>query len=245
MNMLLFTEDDLIAPGIARVGGRRFRQLTEVIKAEPGKFCKAGILRGGTGRAELLRLDGETAEFALHLDEEPPPPLAVTLVAALPRPLTFSKVIHGAVTAGVKRICFIHSSKVEKSYWQSSRIVPAEVEEAVTLALEQCADTMPPEITFHPRFKPFVEDLLPDLAAGKTALLGSPGAADPVPVGAARRGGVLLAVGPEGGFSEYEESRLTEAGLRPVTLGARILRTEFAVASLLALLGAEPDKERI
>ena len=55
---------------------------------------------------------------------------------------------------------------------------------------------------------------------------------------------MLLAVGPEGGFSEYEESRFEEAGLRPVSLGARILRTEFAVASLLALLGAEPGDAR-
>ena len=241
MNMLLFTEADLAAPGIARVTGRRFRQLIEVIRAEPGKMCKAGMLRGSVGRAELLRIDGESAEFALRLDAAPPAPLAVTLVAALPRPLTFAKLIHGAVTAGVKRICFIHSSKVEKSYWQSSRIAPDEVREAVVLALEQCCDTVPPEITFHPRFKPFVEELLPGLASGKRMLLGSPGASLPVPVGAARGGEVLLAVGPEGGFSEYEESRFVEAGATPVSLGARILRTEFAVASLLALLGAETD----
>ncbi|UJF35058.1 16S rRNA (uracil(1498)-N(3))-methyltransferase [Paenibacillus hexagrammi] len=39
---------------------------------------------------------------------------------------------------------------------------------------------------------------------------------------------VLLAVGPEGGFTEQEIKQAEEAGFRSVSLGARILRTETA-----------------
>ncbi|TXK84093.1 16S rRNA (uracil(1498)-N(3))-methyltransferase [Paenibacillus sp. N3.4] len=39
---------------------------------------------------------------------------------------------------------------------------------------------------------------------------------------------VLIAVGPEGGFTEQEIKQAEEAGFRSVSLGARILRTETA-----------------
>jgi len=39
---------------------------------------------------------------------------------------------------------------------------------------------------------------------------------------------VLVAIGPEGGFSQEETAQAEAAGFRPVTLGARILRSETA-----------------
>lgn len=43
-------------------------------------------------------------------------------------------------------------------------------------------------------------------------------------------------VGPEGGFAEEEISRLEQVGVRPATLGKRILRTETAPIAALAVL---------
>ena len=237
MNLLLFEPEDLLPDGTAAVSGRRLRQLREVIKAEPGKLCKAGILGGSVGRAELLEIDADRAVFRFEAQQEPPPPLAVTLLCALPRPLTFAKVIHSAVTCGVKDIRFFHSAKVEKSYWQSSKLDPAAIRHEAILALEQCGDTVMPEISFHRRFRIFVEDEIPGILPDNALrLFGSPGAAEAVPVGAAQRGPVALAVGPEGGFNGFEEQLLQNSGFRPVSLGRRILRSEFAVNSLLTLL---------
>jgi len=238
MNLLLFEPEDFLPDGTAVVSGRRFRQLREVIKAEPGKLCKAGVLGGRIGRAELLSIDPERAFFRFEEDREPPPPLEVTLLCALPRPPTFAKVIHSAVTCGVKKIHFFHSAKVEKSYWQSSRLAPEAIRAEVILALEQCADTVMPELCFHRRFRAFVEDEVPALIPnGAIRIFGAPGAREKVPVGAALRSHVVLAVGPEGGFNEFEENLLENSGFRGVTLGRRILRSEFAVNSILTLLG--------
>lgn len=238
MNLLLFEPEDFMPDGRAVISGRRLRQLRDVIKASPGKFCKAGVIGGKLGAAELLAIDDETAAFRFEARQEPPPPLNVTLLCALPRPLTFAKVIHSAVTCGVKNIHFFHSAKVEKSYWQSSRLASEAIREEVVLALEQCADTVMPELFFHRRFRTFVEDEVPKLAPeGAIGIFGSPGASERVPIGAARRGPVVLAVGPEGGFNEFEEGLWKEAGFQAVTLGRRILRSEFAVNSLLTLLG--------
>jgi 16S rRNA (uracil1498-N3)-methyltransferase len=47
---------------------------------------------------------------------------------------------------------------------------------------------------------------------------------------------VALLVGPEGGFSREEAEQALAAGFIPVTLGARILRTETAGLAVLAIL---------
>ena len=98
-------------------------------------------------------------------------------------------------------------------------------------------DTALPAIEQRKLFKPFVEDELPGLCANTTALVAHPmpdGAASPRP---AQPPG-LLAVGPEGGFTDYELARLQEAGCRPFSLGPRALRVEAAVPALLSRLCA-------
>jgi 16S rRNA (uracil1498-N3)-methyltransferase len=49
-------------------------------------------------------------------------------------------------------------------------------------------------------------------------------------------GGALFLSGPEGGLSDSEESAAVAAGFAPVTLGPRVLRSETAAITALALL---------
>jgi len=49
---------------------------------------------------------------------------------------------------------------------------------------------------------------------------------------------VVIAAGPEGGFSPGEEALLVAAGFAPVRLGPRVLRTETAALAALAALNA-------
>ncbi|MOA50698.1 16S ribosomal RNA methyltransferase RsmE [compost metagenome] len=84
------------------------------------------------------------------------------------------------------------------------------------------------------RFKPFVEDRLPALAAGSLGLVGHPGDYPACPRAVERP--VTLAIGPEGGWIPYEVEKLQAAGLQPVQLGERILRVETAVPVLLSRL---------
>jgi 16S rRNA (uracil1498-N3)-methyltransferase len=54
---------------------------------------------------------------------------------------------------------------------------------------------------------------------------------------------VVLAVGPEGGFSDEEVSAAVAVGWRPVGLGPRILRVETAALALAVLAGCVPARE--
>jgi 16S rRNA (uracil1498-N3)-methyltransferase len=47
---------------------------------------------------------------------------------------------------------------------------------------------------------------------------------------------VVLAVGPEGGFSPYEAGSFVKAGFKPVTLGDTVLRAESAVLYSIAIV---------
>ncbi len=232
MNLLLLAPADFIAPDTAVVRDRRLRQLNEVIHAEPGKLCKAGVLNGDRGRGEILAIDRERAVVRFLAETPPLAPSPVKLVCALPRPKSFTKVLHAAVENGVKELYFIQTFKVDKSYWSAPRLAEAALHEELLLALEQAGDTLMPQVHFFNRFKPFVEDVLPALTAGTTALFG-----DPAGVAAtATSGKITLAVGPEGGFTDYEKQKLIDVGFAPISLGERTLRTEFAVAELLAKL---------
>ena len=238
MNRLIVEPDDFIAPNRVRVTGRRARQLVEVIKVGVGTFCKAGVVDGKTGRAEVCEIapDGSVV-LELELDGVPPVPLDTVLAAALPRPQTFAKVLHIATTFGVKEIVFFHSFKVEKSYWQSPRIRPENFRSILLEALEQCGDTVLPRVSFCPQFRQFAETELPRLGAGREILIGHPeDRAGDAPSGLP----TALVIGPEGGFTEREVAALLQLpNSRLLSLGPRVLRTEYALA---ALLGKIPQK---
>lgn len=50
---------------------------------------------------------------------------------------------------------------------------------------------------------------------------------------------LLVLIGPEGGFTKEEIDRATEAGISPVSLGKRILRTETAGMAALSAIACE------
>jgi 16S rRNA (uracil1498-N3)-methyltransferase len=63
-----------------------------------------------------------------------------------------------------------------------------------------------------------------------------------LPVLVAEARSALVAIGPEGGFSEEEASVLERSGAHLISLGSRILRTETAgLVAFAALLYASGD----
>jgi RsmE family RNA methyltransferase len=135
---------------------------------------------------------------------------------------------------GVKRIVLMATWRVEKSFWESPVLRPEGLREQMILGLEQARDTVLPAVTLRRRFKPFVEDEVPDLIRDTRALLAHPLAAQPCP--RAVQGAVTLAVGPEGGFIPYEVEAFRARRFEVVSLGERSLRVEHAIPVLLGRL---------
>lgn len=234
MNLLLLLPGDLISPDRARLTGRRLQHVREVHRAVVGEDLTVGLLGGMMGWGRVLRLDDEGLELALSLDREPPPKLPLTLLIAVPRPKVLNRVVAAAASLGAARIVLLNAWKVEKAYWASPLMKPENLREQLLLGLEQAKDTVLPELRLARLFRPFVEDELPGLLGGGTGLLAHPGTGGAAPkvLGAP----ITLAIGPEGGWIEAEVRSLAKAGLRPLDLGPRILRTETALAALVGRL---------
>lgn len=234
MNLLLLEDADFVAADRVVLQGRRLKHLHEVHRAEAGDSLRVGRLGGLMGSGTLQALSAEQAEISVSFDQPPPAKLPLTLLLALPRPKMLRRVLQTVSAMGVPRLILLNSYRVEKSFWQTPFLEPAAIREQLILGLEQARDTVLPEIIIEKRFKPFVEDRLPALAAGSLGLVGHPGNFPACP--RAVEQAVTLAIGPEGGWIPYEVEKLQEAGLQPVQLGERILRVETAVTALLARL---------
>lgn len=234
MNLILLFNEDFIGDNRVRLVGRRLRHVLEVHRAATGDVLRVGRIGGMIGNGQVLRLDGDALEMEVGFAEPPPAPLPVTLLLALPRPKVLKRTLLAAASMGVKSIVLMNSFRVEKSFWKSPSVVGEKLREPLLLGLEQARDTVLPEILLRPLFKPFVEDELPGLSAGSTCLVAHPATTLKAPRNLARP--VTLAIGPEGGFINYEIDKLTEAGFLPFSLGERILRVETAVTAILARL---------
>ena len=234
MNLLLLEDADFIAPDRVVLRDRRLKHMQEVHRAVVGDSLRVGRIGGLMGNAELLRLENHEAELRVSLDSAPPAKLPLTLLLALPRPKMLRRVFQTVATMGVPKVILLNSYRVEKSFWQTPFLEPAAIREQLILGLEQARDSVLPEIIIEKRFKPFVEDRLPQLVEGTLGLVGHPGQFPACP--RAVQQPVTLAIGPEGGWIPYEIDLLNKSGLQPVQLGERILRVETAVTALLARL---------
>ena len=234
MNLLLLTPQDCPQANIAHLTGRRLQHVLEVHQAQVGQQLRVGMINGLMGTAEVLQLDKQSLQLRFELEQAPPAKLPLTLLLALPRPKMLKRIFQTVATMGVDRVVLMNSYRVEKSFWDSPFLQPHAIEEELILGLEQGKDTVLPQVMIEKRFKPFVEDRLPELSANSLRLVAHPIAEQSCPRDVQQA--VTLAIGCEGGFIPYEVNLLAQQGFMPVELGARILRVETAVTALIARL---------
>jgi 16S rRNA (uracil1498-N3)-methyltransferase len=206
----------------------------DVHRAQVGDELCVGLAGGRLGTGTVTTAGCSAIEMDVRLDREPPAPLPVTLILAMPRPKVLRRVIRSSTVLGVKRVVLLNAFRVEKSYWSSPALSSKTLREQMVLGLEQARDTVFPEVLLRPLFRPFAEDELPGLTRDTLALVAHPGASDACPRNAHQP--VTLAVGPEGGFIPYEIEKFIAAGFTAVSLGNRVLNIETAVSALLGRL---------
>lgn len=170
----------------------------------------------------------------------------VSLILALPRPLALSRLLPMIAQMGVHDLVLTSAAKVPKDYFGSHLFRnPMQIRSALIEGLCQASDVIIPRVTVTKRLKPFLEDDLdrmfpveeycrviahPKRKDGPKALKLSK-----VQFPKSKKRKMVIAVGPEGGWSEpYELDMFTRLGFQQVTLGPRILRSDVAVISLLS-----------
>ncbi len=236
MNLLLL-EPGEIAGDETVLTGRRAEHLLRVLGVAVGDTVRVGVIGGKLGSGRVLAADAGAVRLVVSLEREPAADLHLELILALPRPIMLQRILKQATVLGVRRFHLIRSRRVEKSFFHSPVLDPGKIRALLLEGLEQAMDTRLPEVTLHHQFRPFVEDVLPTLTG--RGLIAHPGVSDnltTLPVGHDPGESLLLAVGPEGGWSEYELERFVDAGFHPFSMGERILHVDTAVVALLAQL---------
>lgn len=234
MNLILFTASELKQGRYLKLSDHRYLHTRDTHRSTVGDRLRVGEINGLMGSAEILNIDAQSVVLDVSLDQDPPAKLPLTVILALPRPKMLRRIFRTVAELGIAELHIINSAKVEKSFWQSPALQADNIEGYLLDGLQQAKDTMLPGIFLHRLFKPFVEDQLPDLAQGTRALIAHPGTTEPCPSEA--NCPITLAIGPEGGFTDYEVEKFFAAGFQGIHLGQRILRVENAITALSSKL---------
>ena len=212
---------------------RQLIHLHEHLNIQIGDTLKVGILNRKRYLTEVIDVSEHVISVKPLHEELIPNKLPVTLIVAMPRPKVLRRLIADSVTLGVEKIILLHSYRVDKSYWQTPFL--QQLESFIHLGLEQAGDTQPPKIEVYKRFKPFVEDVLPQfISQDCPAFVAHPYTDIPMPVAIDHACSIII--GPEGGFIPYEVELLQKNGCQVRNLGNRIIRTETVIPYVLGRL---------
>lgn len=239
MNLVLLQPEEIDVLGQALLTGRRLLHVRDVLGVVPGARIRVGIIGGGRHLAEVREMRADCCLVCLDAPLASLPEPSIDLLLALPRPKCLQRLLPQLAAVGIGRLFLVNASKVTRDYWGSQIIKRNEFSELFSQGLEQAGDVRLPTVTLSRRFKSFVRDEVANTYADGCKLVAHPSEADEsrrlvsdLPSG--KR--ILLAVGPEGGWTDDELAFLEAIGFNRFGIGPRVLRTDTACIALLSVL---------
>jgi 16S rRNA (uracil1498-N3)-methyltransferase len=238
MKTRLFVSHDLINGTEALLEGDRARYLGRVLRLRVGDDIGVFDGTGPEWTATIAAMTKSSATLSLGQRHEftVESPLKVHLVQGISRGERMDYVVQKATELGVNRITPVLTEygvvRLDEQRAAKRRDHWAGV---AASACEQCGRTRLPLIDTPLPLNHWFGDKPTD---ADVDLILAPGVSTPLSRIPAPQTRVCLLIGPEGGFSQTEYEDAEVAGLQPVSLGPRILRTETAAVAALAVLQA-------
>jgi 16S rRNA (uracil1498-N3)-methyltransferase len=234
----------------AALHGDQAQHLSRVLRAQPG--MEFDVVAGGRAwLARIASIDRESVHFTLLQELETAPALPVTLLLSIFKFDRMEWAIEKAVELGSSRIVPVLAERTEKHLaqaagkrierWrrlaleaakQSRRSDLPEIAEPARLAAVLAASEAPEEDN------PPLRILLSETEEDQPLLRILEEKADSTEE-------IMLAIGPEGGWTAAEIAMFIRAGWHSASLGPRILRVETAVIAALAVVNAAIPQCRI
>ncbi|MCI5586097.1 MAG: 16S rRNA (uracil(1498)-N(3))-methyltransferase [Lachnospiraceae bacterium] len=245
-----FVEPSQIQGNRIRITGKDVNHIRRVLRMQPGE--EISVSNGEDGKEyrcgiEIIEEDQIICSLRFIKEEGMELPSRVYLFQGLPKADKMELIIQKAVELGVYEIIPVSTKRAvvrlegkkalqktarwqgisEAAAKQSKRKVIPRVQEPMSFkeAIACCKDM---EIKLIPyelaEGMKATREIFSSLTAGQD---------------------IALFIGPEGGFDEQEISLAKEAGVVPITLGKRILRTETAGFTVLAWIMYQLEEENI
>jgi 16S rRNA (uracil1498-N3)-methyltransferase len=234
----LFSPVQLRANAALSLGSEQARYVGRVLRLRPGDALTVFDGSGGEYPATVSTVTKEELNLSVgaHDARNTESPLKIRLVQGVSRGERMDLVIQKATELGVHRISPVVTdfsvvklppdrAAKRRDHWRK----------VAQSACEQCQRNIVPIIDAPQSLLDWFGD---NAGADRLQLILQADAADAMPAIEMPGSDLTLLVGPEGGFSEAEHERATVAGLKAVSLGPRIMRTETAALAALAIAQA-------
>jgi 16S rRNA (uracil1498-N3)-methyltransferase len=234
--------------GHLRLGGADAHHIADVLRMKEGQelivcdgartdlLCRIVSVSSGLVELQILELSANATE----------PAYDVHLYQGLAKGDKLEQVIQKSVELGVARItpvicrrsvALVHEKDRGKKTLRWNRIAAEAAKQcgrgiqpvvAEPLSYDAClSDAAACDLALVPWEMERADSIRTALAAFQENLAGRAGGVRPT---------ISLIIGPEGGLTEEEVDKARLAGIRPVSLGRRILRTETAGPAVLAMI---------
>jgi RsmE family RNA methyltransferase len=242
MNLILILPEETGSDGCVTLTDQRAVHIRKVLRASPGKTLRIGLLNGPFGCGTVEAVSTESVTLSCEWESAVPPRPAMDLLLAMPRPKVLKRLWAQLAALGVGRIFLTNAEKVERFYFDTHVLDPDFYTARLVEGLQQARDTLLPEVTVVKQLKPFLESepfptigkkFLADPSGERSLFQTLENGNGNFPMSGKR---VLLAIGPEGGWTPYELQMFKEHGFDLFGMGSRILRTDTACIGLSCLL---------
>ena len=252
MNRILFEKNE-IADGRAVFSDGRAEHVLNVLHGTVGQLLKTGEVDGLAGMSTIVEirnlherepgsaqrgnglLAGEIVVECSHSEKTAEP--WIDLVLAPPRPRVLKRLLPQLAAMGVGKIVLVGAEKVEKAFW-GAQLVKEEVYRPLLVdGLMQCGTTSLPEIRIEKSFRRYADTRMEDEFADYAKIVAHPPKdGEPSADWSRLAARPVVAIGPEGGWTDGEVDLLESKGFSRYSLGSRILRTDTATIAVIAQL---------
>lgn len=237
MNLILLRTEEIDGDGRVHLSDGRAAHVASVLKAVAGRQIRVGLLDGPFGTGTVTAVEPLGVTMRCQFEPATPPRPRLDLLLALPRPKVMRRLWSQLAALGVGQVILTNAARVERDYFGAHVLDPAVFTPLLVEGLQQARDTRLPAVSIHRRLKVLVEDDLDGLFPAGGRIVAQPGHEDTFTQVLAGDGAhrALIAVGPEGGWTEFELALLAAHGFRTVGMGPRTLRSDTATIALLTL----------
>ncbi|MCL2266345.1 MAG: RsmE family RNA methyltransferase [Treponema sp.] len=242
MNIILFEEHEL-GHNLSRRDERTIH-LLKVLHKKAGDEFEAGILGGlrGTGRIEKINLDGSVL-LTVNTTEPPPPRLQLRIAVSFVRPIQIRRIFRDLSSMGAAFIDLVGTDMGEKSYRDTKLLIDGGAHDALVEGAVQARDTLLPVLKTYDNLDAWLSQRPWENTEKKTAFSRTPllFAMDNVRAESSffnimpSTHPLVIAIGPERGWSDRERNLFESSGFLRLSMGDRPLRTETACTAAAAL----------
>ena len=223
MNIVLLEKDERT---LSR-GDERFQHIRKVLHKGVGDSFHGGEINGWEGKCRIERFDDNGLDFSFTPEFDSSSLYPLTMIIAQVRPICMKRILREAVSLGVGKLILPISDLGEKSYSSASLYTEGEYKSILLDGAMQSGKTGVSECIVTSN----IEDAIKEAGEGERFLLDNVIGARALSSLSLENKRVILAIGPERGWSLRERNVFISSGFSPVLIGNRILRTETAAVS--------------